>query len=95
MALLTTLIFGIGPSVAKALLKSVLKDHPLIGEIAPDLLDLLRDGAKGERTRRDEGGRITAIGESVAARLIPLFDDAGLTDIERAAVLREVLLTVG
>ncbi len=53
MPLLTTLIFGIDPSVAKVLLKSVLKDHPLIGEIAPDLLDILRDKAKGERTQRD------------------------------------------
>jgi hypothetical protein len=34
MPLPTTLIFGIGPSVAMALLKSVLQDHPLIGEIA-------------------------------------------------------------
>ena len=65
MALLTTLIFGIGPSVAKALLKSVLKDHPLIGDIAPDLLDMLCDKAKSERTQRDNNGRIATIGASV------------------------------
>jgi hypothetical protein len=71
MPLLTTLIFGIGLSVAKALLKSLLKDHPLIGNIAPDLLDMPRDSAKGESTQREDSGRIAAIGASVATRLSP------------------------
>ena len=73
----------------------MLKDHPLIGDIAPDLLDMLRDKAKGEYTQREDRGRIAAIGASVATRLSPLFDDARLTDAERATVLREVLLTLG
>ena len=55
---------------------------------------MLRDSAKGERTRREDSGRIAAIGASVATRLRPLFDDAVLTDAERATVLREVLLTL-
>lgn len=93
-AFTTALLFSIGPSVAKALLAAMLSDYPVIKDIAPDLLEMLRDKAKDERGKREAGALMGTLGEHVAAQIRPLFAEARLDDTARVAVLRELLITL-
>jgi NACHT N-terminal Helical domain 1 len=94
MPLTTALIFTIGPSIAKALLKMLLKDQALLGDIAPDMLDLLRDKAMTARAQRKESQQIDMIAETVAAHLQPIFAEGRLDAGERSALLYEFVLTL-
>ena len=93
-AFTTALLFSIGPSVAKALLAAMLSDYPVIKDIAPDLLEMLRDKAKDERGKREAGALMGTLGEHVAAQIRPLFAEARLDDTARVVVLRELLITL-
>ena len=94
MSLLATFVFGIGPAIAKALLTHTLEDYPVIKDIAPELLDWLRDRAKAERGSYEEARRMAAIGEAVAVSMLPVLSDAQLDNNGRVVVLRELLLTL-
>lgn len=96
MSLLGLFTFTIGPSIAKAILKTWLKDRPILSSVVPELLDLLKTGAQAERQQGQSAGRIEALGVQVVQQMQPIFDEAGrgLGEGGRAAVVQELAATL-
>lgn len=96
MPLFETITFAIGPIIAKAFIKILLDnpDYKFIAELAPDLLELGKGRAERLYKQRDDERSLAAIGAQIAARMCPLFDEARLPDDERAALARELSLTL-
>src|SRR5262249_3191875 len=94
MPILSFVIYTIGPSIAKAILKLWLKDQAILADVIPDLLDLLKTTAQGERDQQQSALRIEHLGVQIAKRMQPVFDDAGLEVTGRAAVAQELATTL-
>ena len=95
MALLTTLALAIGPAIVKSLLKMRLGEG-VLGDVAPDLVDLVKEQGQKAWEGREAGQRIDRLGEQIAGRLQPIFthEAARLEAHERAAALRELAETL-
>jgi len=88
------LTFTIGTAVAKAVLKLLLDDYKFIGELAPDLLDILKDKADQSYSQRSDNRSQLLVATQIAERMRPLFREARLPDDERAALVRELVMTL-
>jgi len=96
MAILSVVTYTIGPSIAKAILKLWLKDQGILPNVIPDLLDLLKSTAQGEREARQAARRIEDLGIQVVQQMQPVFDDASsaLGDSGHDTVARELATTL-
>ena len=91
---ISVLTFSIGTAIAKALLKVLLDDYKFIGELAPDVLDLLKDKAEQSASERTNQRSQALVAAQIAERMRPLFREARLPDNERAALVYELVLTL-
>jgi Leucine-rich repeat (LRR) protein len=93
---LTILTLTIGNAIAKAIVVGWLKDSPISGQIAADLLDLLRDTIKSQAERERTAEHIEAIGRQIADRMRPHFDQevAAHPHLNYEAVVWEVATTL-
>jgi hypothetical protein len=96
MPILSLVTYAIGPSIAKAILKLWLKDQSILPDVIPDLLDLLKSAAQGERDAHQAARRIEDLGVQVVQQLQPVFDDAGpsVGDTSHATVAQELATTL-
>lgn len=72
--LLDTLVFDLGPAIAKCILAFCVKDVGLVADAGSDLLVVLRDKTSTARTKQQTARIFSEIGEQVAETFIPIFD---------------------
>jgi hypothetical protein len=95
MPLLETILLGLGPSIAKSIIKSWLGDS-LQTDLAGDLIDLLKGTGEKAITEREAGPQLDKLGGTIAARMKPLFEHEGKTldQDQRALLAQEVARTL-
>ena len=94
MALIETLALSVGPAIAKAILKSWLRDSEVARDIASDLVGLFASITK-DRVAQQRGKRqFEDIGETVAESLLPLFEGTDLDEANQEAVALAVAETL-
>ncbi len=95
MSLLGTLTIALGPSIAKAMLKSWLGEG-LQTTLAGKLVDLLKDKRVETKEQREAAQKIDKIGEQVVARVRPIFEHEAqeLSEPDREVVILEAAETL-
>lgn len=94
MSVLGTAVLTLGTTVAKYIVKSWIDDGSLLEELAPDLVDLVKEGGLQGWTRFRSLPPIESAGQEVAKQLGPLFEHeaATLDKSTRNAILIEAAL---
>jgi hypothetical protein len=77
MALVETVVVGIGAAIAKGILKLWLKEQPIAGEVGDSLIGLLQTHTNSQLALLDGQRAFTNIGQRVARSLLPLFEAEG------------------
>ena len=95
MALVETVALVLGPSIAKALLKSWLGENVAV-DVLGEIIDRLKTKGGDVVTDRNNRRQLEQVGEQVAARMRPVFDieAASLDQQGRDTVVREVAATL-
>ena len=95
MPLLETIAIALGPSIAKAIVKSWF-GQGWKTDLTSGLVDLLKGQGEKALARQDKEYRIEKIGEQIAARMRTLFEHEGATlgEQKRAVIAQEVALTL-
>jgi hypothetical protein len=94
MTLVETLALTVGPAIAKAILKSWLKDSDIALNTTSSLVDLLKSKTEDKIAQKRGDRQFEEIGERVAGSLLPLFEEAHLEESGRVAVARAVAETL-
>jgi hypothetical protein len=94
MTLVETLALTVGPTIAKAILKSWLKDSDIALNTTSSLVDLLTSKTKDKIAQQRGRRQFEEIGEKVAESLLPLFEEAHLEESGRVAVALAVAETL-
>lgn len=96
MSLLGTAVLTLGTTVAKYIVKSWIDDGSLLEELAPDLVDLVKEGGLQRWTSFRNLPPIERAGQQVAHQLLPLFEHeaAKLDKSTRNAILIEAARTL-
>lgn len=90
------LAIPIGIAIAKAILKTWLKDKPLLDNVTQELIDIVADIGKEKTEKRDEERHIEKIGGQIAQRMKPIFEHEGkdLPIEEQDAIIFEFAITL-
>jgi tetratricopeptide (TPR) repeat protein len=96
MPLIETLSFELGSSIAKAILKSWLKNSDLAVDASSSLVDVVKSWAVDKTAQRKAQRQFEEIGEKVGESLLPIFekDGAQLDEGSRTAVALAVAETL-
>src|SRR6266498_723184 len=95
------IVFEIGASIAKAILKAWLKPNDIAADISADTVDYLKNKTTDIFAARNGARQFDAIGDKISQSLMPIFqaetdlDDAGRTAVALAIVetIKEVNIT--
>jgi len=94
MTLIETLALTLGPAIAKAILKSWLKDSDIALDTTSSLVDFLTSKTKDVIAQQRGRRQFEEIGERAAESLLPLFEEARLEESDRVAVALAVAETL-
>jgi hypothetical protein len=89
------IVFEIGASIAKAILKAWLKPSDVAGEISSDIVDLLKSKSTDVFAARNGARQFESIGDKISQSLMPLFQaETDLDDAERTSVALAAVETI-
>jgi hypothetical protein len=96
MALLETLMFEVGTSIAKSILKVWLKDSDMAFDASASIMDALKSWTTDRIAQHRAEQQLLAIGEKVGESLLPIFetDGAHLDEGNRTAIALAVAETL-
>lgn len=95
MPLLEVLALSVGPAIAKAILKSWLKDSDIASNTTASLIDLISSKTNDVLARQRTHRQFEEIGEKVVENLLPVFREAGLDESSLEAIGLAVASTIG
>ena len=94
MALLEILTLTLAPVIAKSVLKLWLKDQSLLSDIGSSIVDLLGVRVKDIVVKQSAKRQLEEVGEKISINLLPLFDDANLSESSKEAIALAVSNTL-